>query len=72
MGELIRNSDVAILATAEMLLREAGIPHHIADRHMAVLDGSLPFIRPRVLVPDEFETQARELLNDAGLGEHLS
>jgi hypothetical protein len=43
----------------------------VADRHASVIDGSLNFVQMRVLVPDDREAEARELLTEAELGEWL-
>jgi len=71
MAELIRTNDVALISAVEGLFQEAGIPCHVADRHSSALEGSLNFLQMRVLVPDEREADARELLTDAELGEWL-
>ena len=71
MAELIRTNDVALISVVEGLLQEADIPCLVADRHTSVLEGSLSFLKMRVLVPDEREAEARELLTDAELGEWL-
>ena len=72
MAELIRTNDVALISVVEALLGEAGIPYQVTDRNMSVLEGSITVIQLRILVPDEHEEAARELLVDAGLGEWLS
>ena len=69
MAELFRTNDLALIAVTEALLTEAEIPYQVADRHAAVIDGSLRFIQMRVLVDDERAAEARELLKDADLGE---
>jgi hypothetical protein len=71
MAELVRTNDLGLLSAIEDLLTEAEIPHHVADRDMSVLQGSMLVIQQRVLVPDERETEARELLEDADLGQWL-
>ena len=38
---------------------------------MSVLEGSISAIQVRILVPDEHESEARELLTDAALGTWL-
>jgi hypothetical protein len=68
MGEVVRTSDPAILAVVESLLLDAGIPCHIADRHASLMGGNLISVLPRVMVPDDREAEARELLDDADLG----
>ncbi|MEI5676282.1 MULTISPECIES: putative signal transducing protein [unclassified Nocardioides] len=71
MSELIRTNDVALISVVEALLQDAGIPCHVADRHASLLEGSLNFLQMRVLVPDDREAEARELLTDADLGQWL-
>lgn len=71
MVELVRTNDIVLLSVIEGLLTEAGIPHHVADRGMSMLEGSILAIQQRVLVPDEQEAEARALLVDAELGEWL-
>jgi hypothetical protein len=55
----------------EGLLGEADIPYQVTDRNMSVLEGSIGAIQVRVLVPDDREAEARELLVDAELGNWL-
>jgi hypothetical protein len=71
MAELVRTNDPVLLSVIEGLLAAGGIPHHVADRNMSVLDGLIQVIQQRILVPDEREAEARALLVDADLGEWL-
>lgn len=71
MAELLRTQDAALVSLIEALLGEAGIPVHVADRHMSALEGGILPFRTRVLVPDEQEAAAREVLVDAELGDLL-
>jgi hypothetical protein len=71
MAELIRTNDVALISVVEGLFQEAEIPVHIADRHTSGLEGNMNWLQMRVLVPDEREAEARQLLVDAELGEWL-
>lgn len=68
MAELLRSRDPVIIAAVAELLAEAGIAHHVADQHMSVM---YPFAAPRVLIPDDQEDAARQLLIAAELGEWL-
>ena len=67
MVELLRTSDPVFASFVEALLSDAGIPYQIADRGMAVLEGTLPVIQPRILVADGRLDEARRLLVDAEL-----
>lgn len=71
MAELIRTNDPALLSAVEGVLIAARIPHQVADRHASTLDGLIEVIKQRVLVPDEWEAEARTLLIEADLGEWL-
>ena len=65
--ELMRTNDVALVSAVEALLTEAGIPHQILDRNMSVIQGSIGAIEQRILVANDYEPAARELLAEAGL-----
>jgi hypothetical protein len=71
MAELVRTNNPGVISVIEGLLGGAGIPYQVADRNMSVLEGSISAIRIRILVPDEHEAEARELLTDADLGQWL-
>ena len=71
MAELVRTNDLAVISVIESLLGEADIPYQVTDRNMSVLEGSIGAIQARILVPDEDEATARELLVDADLGSWL-
>ncbi len=71
MAELVRTNDPALISIIEGLLGGADIPHQVTDRNMSVLEGSITAIQIRILVPDDRETEARELLVDAELGKWL-
>jgi len=61
-----------VLITAiEALLKSADIPHVVLDRHMSVLEGSLGILPRRILVDDDHQDVARQLLEDAGLAHEL-
>ena len=71
MAELIRTNDVVLISAVEGLLQEAEIPCHVADRHTSGLEGNMNWLQMRILVPDDREAEARELLIEAELGEWL-
>jgi hypothetical protein len=71
MAELVRTNDPGLISVIEGLLSGAEIPYQVADRNMSVLEGSINAIRMRILVPDEHETEARELLTEAQLDNWL-
>ena len=68
----MRSNDAVLLSFVEALLRDARIPHHMADRHMSLLDGSIGALPRRVLVDGERIEEARRLLRDADLGHELA
>ena len=71
MAELVRTNNHGVVSVIEGLLTDADIPYHVADRNMSVIEGSIGAFPMRVLVRDEYESEARELLVDAELGEWL-
>ncbi len=72
MAPLIRTNDIALVSVVEGLLGEAGIPYQVADRNMSVLEGSINAIQMRILVPEHYQDEAREILADADLGSWLA
>lgn len=71
MRELIRSNDIVLMGFAESLLQGAEIPVLVADIHMSLLEGSIGAFARRLLVPDDYVTEARRLLEDAGLAHEL-
>ncbi len=55
----------------KLVLGGVDIPYQVTDRNMSVLEGSIIAIQMRILVPDDHEAEARELLVDAELGNWL-
>jgi hypothetical protein len=43
----------------------------VLDQNMSVLEGSLGFLQRRIVVADEQEKAARDILREAGLGHEL-
>ena len=71
MRELVRTNDVVLVSAIEALLNGADIHHLVLDQNMGVLDGSVWAIRRRILVHDDDNRKARQLLADAGLAHEL-
>ncbi len=71
MRELIRTNDAVLVSAIGALLQGAGIPHHVFDQNMSVLEGSLGILPRRILVPEEYARTARRLLENAGYGHEL-
>ena len=71
MAELVRTNDLGLISVIESLLSDADIAYQVTDRNMSILEGSIGAIQMRVLVRDEQEDEARELLVDADLGNWL-
>ena len=72
MAELVRTNDPAMISVIEGLLAASEIPYEVADRHMSVLDGLIPVIKVRILVPDERIGEARQMLVDAEMEDWIS
>ncbi len=71
MAELVRTNNPGIISVIEGLLGGADIPYQVTDRNMSVLEGSISAIQVRILVRDDDEDEARELLTDAELEDWL-
>lgn len=71
MRELVRTNDVVLVSAIEALLNGADIHHLVLDQNMSVLDGSVGAIPRRILVHDDDNRKARQLLADAGLAHEL-
>jgi hypothetical protein len=71
MREIVRTNDAVLVSAVIALLDGAHIHHLVLDQNMSVLEGSLGVLPRRILVPDEQERFARQLLTDAGLGHEL-
>lgn len=67
MIEVLSTNDPVRLSFAETVLRDAGLHAVTLDSETsAVFGGALPWIKRRILVPDDEAAQARRLL-----AEHL-
>ena len=71
MVEIIRTNDLVLIGFVQFLLEQAEVPVLVADGHMSVLEGSIGAFPRRVLVPEDYGSQARRLLSDAGLAAEL-
>jgi hypothetical protein len=71
MREIVRTNDPVLVSAIVALLQGADMHHMVLDQNMSVLEGSLGVLPRRILVPDDEERRARQLLHDAGLGNEL-
>jgi hypothetical protein len=69
--ELVRTNDVVLVSAIEALLDGANIHHLVLDQNMSILDGSVGAIPRRIVVNDDDNREARQLLTDAGLAHEL-
>ncbi|MDE2363604.1 MAG: DUF2007 domain-containing protein [Hyphomicrobiales bacterium] len=72
MVELLRTNDPVLISFVEAILADENVGFFVADQHMSVLEGSLGFIRRRIMVRSEDLERARRALGEAGLGDELS
>ena len=71
MRELVRTNDLVLISAVGALLDGANIHHMVLDQNMSVIEGSLGILPRRILVHDEDNRAARQLLTDAGLSHEL-
>lgn len=69
---VIRTMNPVTLSYAQALLKDAEIESFLFDMNSSVLDGSTITIRRRLMVIDEDEADAREVLSAAGLEKELT
>ena len=69
--ELIRANDAVLVSAVQALLDAAHIPHLTFDQNMSVLEGSIGILPRRILVNECCIADARQLLEEAGLGHEL-
>ena len=71
MRELVRTNDIVLVSAIGALLDGAKIHYLVADQNMSVVDGSLGVLPRRILVHEDDDRAARQLLRDAGLAPEL-
>jgi putative signal transducing protein len=71
LRELVRTNDIVLVSAIGALLDGANIHHLVLDQNMSIIEGSLGVLPRRILVHDDDNRQARQLLSDAGLGHEL-
>lgn len=71
LRELVRTNDVVLVSAIGALLDDAGIFHLVLDQNMSVIEGSLGVLPRRILVNDNDNRAARQLLAEAGLAHEL-
>ena len=68
---IIRTMNPVTLSFAQAVLKDSEIESFLFDVNCSVLDGSTILVRKRLMIIDEDEADARELLEAAGLGKEL-
>ncbi len=71
MRELVRTNDMVLVSAVGALLDGANIHHLVLDQNMSIIEGSLGVLPRRILVHDDDNREARQILADAGLGHEL-
>ena len=71
MQELVRTNDMVLVSAIGALLDGANIHHLVLDQNMSVMEGSLGLLPRRILVHEDDNREARQILSDAGLSHEL-
>ncbi|MDO8398190.1 MAG: DUF2007 domain-containing protein [Bradyrhizobium sp.] len=71
MRELVRTNDIVLVSAVGALLDGAHIHHLVLDQNMSVLEGSIGMLPRRILVHEDDNREARQILSDAGLAHEL-
>jgi hypothetical protein len=69
--ELVRTNDMVLVSAIGALLDGANIHHLVLDQNMSVIEGSVGVLPRRILVHDDDNREARQVLKDAGLAHEL-
>jgi len=67
MEELLRTNDMVLISYIESMLNDAGIPHHVMDTNMSVLEGSIGVLPRRIMVMGGQINQARRIVKEANI-----
>ena len=65
MRELVRTNDVVLVSAIGALLDGANIHHLVLDQNMSIIEGSLGVIPRRILVHEDDNAEARQVMIDA-------
>jgi hypothetical protein len=71
LRELVRTNDIVLVSAIGALLDGANIHHLVLDQNMSVVEGSLGMLPRRILVHEDDNREARQILSDAGLAHEL-
>src|SRR5436190_12061923 len=71
LRELVRTNDMVLVSAVGALLDGANIHHLVLDQNMSIIEGSLGVLPRRILVHEDDNREARQLLADAGLAHEL-
>jgi hypothetical protein len=71
LRELVRTNDVVLVSAIGALLDAANIHHLVLDQNMSIIEGSLGILPRRILVHEDDNRAARQILVDAGLSHEL-
>ena len=71
LRELVRTNDIVLVSAIGALLDGANIDHLVLDQNMSIIEGSLGILPRRILVHEEDNLAARQILADAGLSHEL-
>jgi hypothetical protein len=71
LRELVRTNDIVLVSAIGALLDGANIHHLVLDQNMSIIEGSLGILPRRILVHEEDNRAARQILTDAGLSHEL-
>jgi len=70
--EILRTNDAVVLSFLTALLADSGIEAVILDTHTSVLEGSIGALQRRLVVAEQHEKTARQLMAEANIDDGLS
>ncbi len=72
MRPILKTTNPVLLSYAQSLLKDAEIPAQVFDSNISFIEGSVGVLPQRLMVPDDSLTEARSVLEAAGLGDDLT
>ena len=71
MKVLVKTNNIVLLSWLRALLKSEMIKTYILDNHASILEGSTSAIQRRLMVNEIDYESAKQILADAGEGQHL-
>jgi hypothetical protein len=72
MKEILRTNNLALISKLCAMFDGAGFAYFVADFNASIVDGSIGVLPQRVMIAEDDEYAAKNLIRQEGLAEFLS